>query len=235
MKMKNNLLPLISTIIPVFNGGRYIAQAIESILEQGYPNTEIIVIDDGSTDNTAAVVKQFNAPVCYFYQENAGIAATMNHGVRRAKGDFFSFLDSDDYWLPGKTSKQLDLLRQNPELDMVFGHVKQFYSPELSQEYRQKYACPETPIPGYNSGSMLIRRSSFFKVGKLDEKYEKGMFNDWIMRAKTTGLRSMMLPDIIYMRRIHDANYGILKKDKYVDYVRALKAHLDRQRQGSKQ
>ena len=232
--MKKTGAPLISTIIPVYNGARYISMAIESILEQGYPNIEIVVIDDGSTDDTAAVVKQFNEPVYYYFKENTGIAATMNHGIRQAKGGFFSFLDSDDYWLPGKISKQLEILEKYPQLDMVFGHVKQFYSPELSQEYRQKYACQETPMPGHNSGCMLIRRSSFFKVGMLDEKYEKGAFNDWYMRANATGLCSMMLPDILYMRRIHDANHGILKKDKHVDYVRMLKKHLDRKRAAGK-
>ncbi len=233
--MNNNDLPLTSTIIPVYNGSRYIAQAIESILEQDHPNMEIVVVDDGSTDDTAAVVRKFNAPVYYFYQENAGIAATMNHGVRRAKGDLFSFLDSDDYWLPGKMSKQLEVLRQRPEIDMVFGHVKQFYSPELLKEFRNKYACPESPSPGYNSGSMLIRRASFFTVGLFDETFATGSFNDWYMRAGAAGLQSMMLPDVIYMRRIHDANHGIVRRDKSLDYVRVLKAHLDRQRRGGKQ
>ncbi len=233
--MNNKNEPLISTIIPVFNGARYISRAIESILEQGHPKIEIVVVDDGSTDNTAAVVKQFGAPVCYFYQENAGIAATMNHGVRRTKGDLFSFLDSDDYWLPGKISKQLEVLRQHPEIDMVFGHVKQFYSPELSKEYRDKYACPESPSPGHNSGSMLIRKASFFNVGFFDEKFATGSFNDWYMRAGAAGLQSMMLPDVFYMRRIHDANHGIVRRDKSLDYVRVLKAHLDRQRRGGKQ
>ncbi len=232
--MNNNDLPIISTIIPVYNGSRYIAQAIESILEQDYPNTEIIVIDDGSTDDTASIVKQFNAPVCYFYQKNAGIAATMNHGIKRAKGVFFSFLDSDDYWLPGKTSKQLEVLRQNPDIDMVFGYVKQFYSPELSKERRDKYACPEDPSPGHNSGSMLIRRTSFFKVGLFDETFATGSFNDWYMRASAAGLQSVMLPDVFYMRRIHDANHGIVNREKSLDYLRALKAHLDRQRKGDK-
>ena len=233
--MKNNEIPLISTIIPVYNGSKYISRAIESILEQDHPNMEIVVVDDGSTDDTAAVVNQFNAPVCYFYQENSGIAATMNHGIKRAKGDFFSFLDSDDYWLPGKTSKQLKALRQKPEVDMVFGHIKQFYTPGLSGEYRNKYACPENPAPGYNSGSMLIRRTSFFKVGLFDEKFATGSFNDWYMRAGVAGLQSVMLPDVFYMRRIHDANHGIVNRDKSLDYVRALKAHLDRQRERDKQ
>lgn len=233
--MKNNRFPLVSTIIPVYNGSRYIARAIESILEQEHPNKEIVVVDDGSTDDTAAVVKQFRAPVCYFYQENAGIAATMNHGVRQANGDLLSFLDSDDYWLPGKIPKQLEVLRQRPAIDMVFGHVKQFYSPELSKEFREKYACPELPSPGYNSGSMLIRRDSFFAVGLFDETFATGSFNDWYMRAGAAGLQSMMLPDVFYMRRIHDANHGIVRRDESRDYIRVLKAHLDRKRKGGKQ
>ncbi len=228
MKEEKNML--ISTIIPVYNGARYISEAIQSILDQDYPRMEILVVDDGSTDDTARVVRQFEPRVSYVYQENAGIAATMNQGLRMAKGDYLAFLDSDDYWLPGKISTQWNVLQERPELDMVFSHVRQFYSPELTEEQRKRYYLPEEVIPGIHSGALLIRRNSFFKVGYFNEKWRKGAFSDWYMQAQEIGLKELMLPDVLYMRRVHDQNHGIVSRDKSVDYVRILREALNRRR-----
>jgi glycosyltransferase involved in cell wall biosynthesis len=232
--MNNEKKMLVSTILPVYNGARYICQAIESILAQEYEPMEIIVVDDGSIDDTRSAVQRFGSRVNYVYQENAGIAVTMNHGVNLARGSLFAFLDSDDYWLPGKTNRQWAALCQDPSLDMVFGNVQQFYSPELEEELRKKYSIPPGPVPGRNSGSMLIKRASFFRVGLFDPQYKKGIFNDWYIRAVENGLRQEVLPDVVYMRRIHDANHGILAKAHYGDYARMLKAALDRKRQSAK-
>ncbi len=226
--------PLISTILPVFNGARYIQQAIESILEQDHEPMEIIVVDDGSVDDTRKVVQRFGSRVTYVYQENAGIAITMNHGVKLSAGSLLAFLDSDDYWLPGKIIKQRAALEQDPSLDMVFGHVRQFFSPELEEELKKKYTFPSGSVPGRNSGVMLIRREAFFRVGWFDPQWKKGIFNDWYMRAVEKGLCMEVLPDVLYMRRIHDANHGILSRSHYGDYARMLKAALDRKRQSGK-
>ncbi len=90
--------PLVSVIIPVFNGEKYIAQAIESIFNQEYRSFEVIVVDDDSTDGSAGIAKSYGTPVQYYYQTNSGLAAALNQGVVLAKGTFFSFLDTDDIW-----------------------------------------------------------------------------------------------------------------------------------------
>jgi glycosyltransferase involved in cell wall biosynthesis len=228
MSKKGN--PQISTIIPVLNGARYIARAIESILEQNHPNMEVIVVDDGSTDETKKVVGQYIPDVTYYYHEHKGIAATMNRGVNMSSGEFLCFLDSDDFWLPGKIHLQMDVMEKDTEVDMVYGHVKQFFSPELAETLKNKYTFPEHPTPGFHAGAMLIRRSSFLKIGFFNEQYIKGSYNDWYMRAVEAGLKQVMLPDLVYMRRIHDANHGILCRDASTDYVKMLKAALDRRR-----
>ena len=94
--------PLISTIIPLFNCEKYLGAAIESILAQNYQPMQIIVVDDGSTDGSAAVARSFSQ-VEYYFQENAGVATALNHGLSKAKGEFIAFLDSDDLWMEGQT------------------------------------------------------------------------------------------------------------------------------------
>jgi glycosyltransferase involved in cell wall biosynthesis len=222
--------PLISAMITVFNGEKYIAEALQSIMSQNYLNFQIIVVDDGSTDHTKTVIQNSGVEVSYFYQEHGGIARGKNLGISHAKGDYFAFLDADDFWLNEKTNKQINLLLDDPSLDLVFGNVKQFYSPDLTAENREKYLCPENSYPGIHSGTMLIRRESFFKVGLFDTKWHKGIFNDWYLRAAEAGLRTYTFDDIFMMRRIHENNHGIVNRDKSIEYVRMLKASLNRKK-----
>ncbi len=168
--------------------------------------------------------------VKYIYQENAGIAAAKNRGIENAGGEFFAFLDADDLWMDEKTSKQMNRLLKDPSLEMIFSYIEQFYSPELSEKERKKYHCPDKPSPGISSVSMIIRRDAFYKVGLFNTQWRKGIFNDWYLRACELELKSVVLPDILVKRRIHNKNHGITHKDKSVDYVRMLKASLDRKR-----
>ncbi|MEA3446163.1 MAG: glycosyltransferase family A protein [Bacteroidota bacterium] len=221
---------LVSVIITVYNGAKYIAEAIQSIIDQDYKNIEIIVVDDGSIDNTRSAVEKFGPHVSYYHQEKSGIAAGKNHGIEKAKGEFFAFIDADDIWIKKKISSQLNSFENNPSLDMVFGHVEHFYDPEMPEEERKKYYCPDKATPGLSSVTLLIRRNSFFKVGIFDQQYRKGIFNDWYLRASDLGLKSFMHPEVFMKRRIHQKNHGITNRDKSVDYVRMLKASLDRRR-----
>ncbi len=222
--------PLISTIITVHNGADYISEALQSIFQQEYKNIEIIVVDDGSTDKTATLIKSYGKKVIYSYQHKTGIAAGKNRGIEIAGGEYFAFLDADDLWTPGKISTQHDCFINEPMLDIVFGNVEHFYCPDLSETERSKYHCPEKSMPGISSITMLIKRQSFFKVGMFDTKYRRGIFNDWYLRACEIGLKSHVHPDVMLKRRIHRKNHGIVNKDKSVDYVRMLKASLDRKR-----
>jgi glycosyltransferase involved in cell wall biosynthesis len=222
--------PLVSTIIAVYNREAYLADAIKSVMNQTYRNIEIIVIDDGSTDNSKDVALLFAPPVRYHHQPNGGIAAAWNQGVKLAKGDFFAFLDSDDLWTNAKIQQQMDIISENAEFDIVFGHVKQFYSPELSERERQKIWCPDDMIPGVSAVTMLIRRKSFFRVGWFDSQWRRGIFTDWYLRASERGLVSHMLPQLVAQRRLHQTNHGIVNHDKSIDYVRMIRASLSRRR-----
>ena len=106
----------VSVIIPTYNRARYVSKAIDSVLTQTYTNFEIIVVDDGSTDNTKSVLDPYQDIIRYFYQENAGVSATRNLGIKESKGEWIAFLDSDDEWLPKKLEEQVDFINKHPDV-----------------------------------------------------------------------------------------------------------------------
>lgn len=223
---------LVSVVIPVYNGEKYLGEAIQSALAQTFERFEVIVIDDGSTDKTAEVARSFcSLPrVKYNYQPNGGTGAARNRGIEAASGDILSFLDADDLWLPGKLELQMSAFHKDPEIEAVFGHVRQFYSPELDEANRNKIRCPDEITPGYLPYTMVIKRAAFFRVGLFETNWQVGQDVSWMMRAKEQGLRALMLPDLVYMRRLHKTNKGITHREFINDRVRILKAALDRRR-----
>ena len=222
---------LVSVIVAVYNGEQYLAEAITSILSQTYHPLEVIVIDDGSTDGSAAIARSFSE-VRYYFQPNAGPGAARNHGVERGNGQFFAFLDADDLWAPEKLTRQMAAFAANPDLDMVFGYVQQFYSPELSAEERARISHGGEQLPGYVVGSMLIKRDALFRAGAFATHWRLGEFIDWYVKAREQGLQSLLLPDVVLRRRVHTRNMGIREQSSRADYVRVIKASLDRRRKG---
>lgn len=220
----------ISTIIPVYNGEKYLAEAIQSILDQNHHPMEVIVVDDGSTDNSAQIAKDFGPPVHYYYQEQSGAGAARNYGVSFAKGDFLAFLDADDLWSTDKLATQIEAFVVDPQLDMVFGHVKQFYSLDIADERREQLTIPTENVPGYSTGAMLIKRAAFDKIGPFSTQWELVEMVDWYARAQDSGLTDLMLPQVVMERRVHKTNQGIYKREHRIEYVRLMKTILDRRR-----
>ena len=136
----------VSVIIPTYNYGRFIKEAIDSVTTQTFGDFEIIVIDDGSTDNTLEVLSGINDPrLRVITTDNGGIGAARNHGLDHAQGDYIAFLDADDVWMPKKLEIQLQIIQENPEVNFVFTNAVRFnesgifersifsYVPELQQ------------------------------------------------------------------------------------------------------
>jgi glycosyltransferase involved in cell wall biosynthesis len=119
-------LPLFSVIIPTYNRGYIIRDAIESVLSQGIDEVEIILIDDGSVDNTKELIGSYEEKIVYQYQANQGISAARNKGISISKGKYISFLDSDDIFLPGKMKRELDLFGKFPDADVIFADADLF-------------------------------------------------------------------------------------------------------------
>ena len=182
--------PLVTVIIAVYNCEKYLAQAIESVLAQTYKAIEIIIIDDGSTDGSAEVAKSFLPQIKYYFQENSGPGAALNLGISLSQGILIAFLDSDDLWVADKLSYQMRAFESNPDLEAVFGHVRQFKSPELDEASKQSIQIPVEVISGYFKGTMLIKREAFERVGWFDSQIKIGDFLDWYLRASEQSLKS---------------------------------------------
>lgn len=219
---------MISVIVPTYNSAQYLGEALTSIAAQTLPADEIIVVDDGSTDETQQVVRPFD--VTYIYQANAGAAAARNRGVAAAQGTILAFLDADDLWQPTKLAWQMAVLTKHPTVDMVFGYVEQFVAADLPDAIRGKLHCPPVPVPGYLPSTLVIRRPSWEQVGALATSWHIGEFINWYLLAQEKGLTSHMLPEVVARRRLHHANQGVLRRTARRDYLHILKAALDRRR-----
>jgi glycosyltransferase involved in cell wall biosynthesis len=224
--------PLISCIVPVFNGERYLQEAVDSILGQTYGPLEAIVVDDGSTDGTRAVVEVYGGRVHYLYQANAGHAVARNVGVAAAKGEFVAFLDADDLWRPKKLERQMACFRERPALDACVTLVRSFWSPEVVSEDRPPDDSRLTqPVPGYRSVTLLARRALFETVGAFNPAMRHGNDTDWFLRAAEHGAAIALLPEVLVDRRLHHANRSRrLAAASQREYLRILKASLDRRR-----
>ena len=222
--------PLVSVVVAVYNGGKYLAETLDSVLAQSPGPLEVIAVDDGSTDDSAEIIRGFGQMVEYAVQANSGPNAARNTGIRRARGRFLAFVDQDDLWLPDKLDRQLEFFEQEAHAEVVFGHVEQFVSPELSRKSATDIPKTSKPVPGYLPSTMVARRNSFFRVGLFDAGLRMGELIDWTSRAEECGVRIDMLPDVVVRRRLHNTNIGLLEPGSRVDYLRAVKAALDRKR-----
>ncbi len=207
---------LVTAVIPTFNYAHYIESAIDSVLAQTYPNIELIVVDDGSTDHTAEIVRDYGRRLRYIYQENGGIGAARNTGVRAANGDYLAFLDADDHWEPEKTEWQLAVLQQQPSLDIVYGHARQYYSSDVSEGYRQRKTFAREVLPATLASAMLIRREAFARVGPFDDRAFGLSVVDqhWFLQIKSAGLDYQILNQVVYHRRLHETNCSVLHAEQ---------------------
>ena len=223
---------LVSCIIPVFNGERYLEETLRSVFAQSHRPVEVIVVDDGSTDRSAAIARGVEMPVVCLQQENAGHAAARNRGLAAATGAFVAFVDADDLWRPEKLARQLGILGERPELGVVFTHLENFWSPDADPSMRPTEEAFR-PLPGYTSVTMLARREVFARVGTFDVTLKHGNDRDWFCRAAEHGVPMAMMPDVLVRRRLHASNRSAeLGGSSRAEYLRILKASLDRRRAG---
>lgn len=220
---------LVSVVVPAHDSERHIVATLDSILAQKRGPLEILVVDDGSTDSTPQIVRGYGPEVRLIEQNQRGHPAARNTGIRAATGEFLGFLDHDDLWSPDKLERQMAAFELNPTLDLVFGHIQNFFTPEMRLQERERIAIPLWPIPGLLQGSMLARRRSFDRVGLFSEKRLTGDFLDWYGRAMLAGMNFEMLPETVVYRRIH-ANNHQRKHRNQREYLFAVKDLLDRRR-----
>lgn len=202
--------PTVSVVIPAYNVGSFIRSAIGSVLNQTYQDFELLVVDDGSTDETAEVVKSFGSRVRCIYQANGGLAAARNSGILGSSGEILTFLDADDVWMPDLLKMQVATLSTRPDVDGVYAwaqFVEQNGEP-LSDNMR--------PVPagdslrrvflGGNSvvfSMIAVRRVAFQKVGLFDPTLRQAEDWDMLLRMAAAGIRFACVPRLLVQRRVH--------------------------------
>ena len=222
--------PLVSVVIPVFNGERFLREAVQSVLDQTYSTVEIIIVDDGSTDGTATVARSLGETVRYLHQANQGPAAARNRGIEHAQGSLIAFADADDLWPAEKLDLQLPYLINDPAIEIVLGRIQQV---RLSKTVNGETQAEEFAEPAFsvNLGSAVIRKSVFERVGLFDETMRYSEDVDWFMRAREAGAQIVTIDAVTLFYRQHDENMTRGKSTSELNVLKALKRSLDRRRE----
>lgn len=212
---------LTSVVMAAYQAAAHIAEAVGSVLDD--PNAddqlELCVVDDGSTDETAAIVGRFGPRVRLIRQRNRGAAVARNVGVAATSGEFIAFLDADDRWVGGRSAAQIQALEQaGSETGICFGHEVRFG--RSTSEGRA----------ARTSNTALIRRRAWDRVGPLSNAWRVGEFLDWLARARESGVAEAMIDEVVVERRVHEANLTGADPGALGDYARILKRSLDRRR-----
>jgi glycosyltransferase involved in cell wall biosynthesis len=205
--------PLVSVIIPVYNGSRYIVQAVESALRQTFTNLEIIIVDDGSTDRTQQVLQPYFDRIRYIYQENQGVAAARNIACQLAQGEFLAFLDADDYFLPSKLEKQLACFDHDPALDMVqTGWLMVDETGKDISEMKPWQQAPKLDLESFiifkcvRPSAMMLRRKWWEKLGGFNDNFPLAEDLDFALRLALKGCKAVWLEEILTCYRQHNSN-----------------------------
>ena len=207
-------MQIVSVIIPCYNTGQFIGEAINSVLKQTFQEFEIIIVDDGSTDNTAEVVGRFtDSRIRYIRQENRGLAGARNTGIRNAKGKFVAFLDADDLFLPNKLNHQIQYLNDHKTTDLVASgwimtdincKTLRINRPwEWVPELRLRDWLFECPVAVH---SVLVKAEWIRKVGYFDESLESVEDWDLWLRMVYSGCQMDWLKEILVIYRMHSGN-----------------------------
>jgi len=220
--------PLVSVVLPVFNGEAFLREAIESVLAQTWSPVELIAVDDGSTDRSAEIAQEY--PLTYVRQENRGVAAARNRGVEAAKGELLSFIDQDDVWLPEKLESQVAALDEEPDAGICSCRFQMFLEPGAE--------VPEWADAGLLKGShrtaqvgtLLVRRDVFDEVGPFDTTYFAANDTDWFLRARDLGLPVALVEEPLQRYRLHGANASAAMDVIRREHMRAFMTSVKRKK-----
>jgi glycosyltransferase involved in cell wall biosynthesis len=208
--------PTVAALIPVWNGAAFLSEALESVLAQEPAVDEVLVIDDGSTDESAAIAQSFGPPVRCVRREHSGLAATRNAAVRLSQSDRLAFLDSDDVWPRGRLALLLRALEENPGCQIAQGRLQRLVRSDRTMRWVLVSESWRAP----NVATALIHRSAFATVGLFDETVAGGDDVDWLLRAREQGIREVRVDAITLYYRRHDHN---MTNDVAADQSRLLR------------
>ena len=231
----------ISVIIPAYNNAAFLPDCINSVRQQTMPLHEIIIVDDGSRDNTEAVIKTLGDDILYSKQKNQGPASARNHGIQQATGDWIAFLDADDQWVPNKIELQLNCLKKHPELQLIAGDMAEtnalskIETPSMLAHHGQLElfkqldgqpltdACASLVQKNFiPTGTVLANKESLIEAGLFPESIRFG--EDLALWAQVAARHPITcLPDVLMLRRRHDSNATDSNEDMLKGIVQVMR------------
>jgi glycosyltransferase involved in cell wall biosynthesis len=197
--------PLVSVIITVYNGERYLAEAIESVLAQTQKPNEIIVVDSESQDNTEKVARSYRQ-VHYISDSRQGLANARNMGIDVCQGELIAFLDHDDRWTPNKLKVQVDHLINNPKIQYVNALVRLFLEPGFTLRTGYTKKSLNRAKVGRTPGTLVARKSLFERIGRFSADFVIGCDVEWFTRAKDNNIPMAIIPEVLLYKRLHNTN-----------------------------
>jgi glycosyltransferase involved in cell wall biosynthesis len=225
--------PLVSVVLPIWNGERYLAEAIESVLGQSHPSVELVIVDDGSTDGGPELAASY-PEVKLIRQENRGVAAARNRGVSESTGDLLAFIDQDDVYAPEKLELQVAELERRPDAGVCVCVMEFVLEPgcELPEWVNPKLLGLE--VPSWQLGCLLIRREAFDRVGPFDTSYRWCSDADWFVRMRDGGVRDTVIDDVLMRYRIHESNDSGTTNGMWSEQLRVFRSSVHRKRRAAR-
>lgn len=214
-----------TVVIPAYNAAATIAAAVRSVLAQSVPPAAVIVVDDGSSDETGAIAGRLDGRVRVIRQDNGGPGSATTSGFGHVGTPLVATLDADDLWLPGKISAQIDALRADPGLAAVFGRIATFAGDPARANAGSAY-------DGWSRTTMLARMDAVHQTGPmLDPPGKVGEMIDWLARLRENGGRLAMLPHVVALRRIHEGSLTYGRASRLApSYLQVARSAIERRR-----
>ena len=202
------ITPLVSAVIPVKNGERYLSYAIESIMKNDYHPIEIIVVNDHSDDRTVEVARSFPKVRCLL-NKGHGASNAYNTGIEAANGELIAFNAHDDLWTPEKLRVQVAYMMEHPEIQYTISRMKLFLEPGSTPPSGFKKHLLEGDHVGKLLETLMARKSLFERIGKFDPDVAISMDADWYARASDQQITMAIIPEVLLYRRVHNSNLSL--------------------------
>jgi glycosyltransferase involved in cell wall biosynthesis len=227
---------VVSVIIPVYNGERFLAEAIDSAFAQEYRPIEVIVVDDGSDDRSAEIARSYS-DVRVLSQENTGPAAARNAGIDASTGGFLAFLDADDVMLPAKLTRQVDYMRRHPDVGCTLG-AWEVFGDDVDRAFPEVPPPPDGPLDvtapqalahlragGFTA---VIERNALEVVGLFDTTFEPAEDLEWLFRLRDSRVTAVILPHVVGRKRSHASNISLDRAAALDGWLKTLKVVAER-------
>ncbi len=221
--------PLVSVVIPVYNGAAFLADALASVQAQTYPRYEIVVVDDGSCDDSGGIARAF-PDVRYVFQPNQGIAAARNRGLSLARGEAIAFLDQDDYWAANKLELQVRYLQANPDVSIALAHERLLCVNGYRWPGPATHPAMQEDHVSVVPGVWLVWRRVFDHAGLFDAGFGIADDFDWFLRVRDAGFQFGVVLETLLFKRLHGGNtsmqFGLASRE----ILRIFRSSIHRRR-----